>query len=405
MGWPRFCSGEEIKPSRVRKQSHSWHGCLQENQPRARDHRVRVDDGRRQNSSGWCFGTGRQPVRGTNPWSKTGYKLLDHQRGQKSKTNLGDAKVGENEAAGTGGSPDEEHLDPKTSRAGLFVDQVGGCVTDTEVPKPVGGNRHGHCFGSDVEREDLTGDDPGDGAPCGGEERDIDADKSDQSLLSGDVLSRDCDTNDGGQELANAHADGTDQEGLPSTELLDIPHARESHEDVDDIDGDSDQERVGNARVLEKRGTGVDDEVETGELLPGLEGNTSEGTEKDFVGGAEAVEVRRLAQFLLALERNADLVKFGLDFGVVGRKGEKTGERTSGILVALLLDEPSRRFGEEGHTDGDNEPPNELESDGKLPRSTGGPVLCGVVDDGGEEKTDCDCPLITCHEGATVITG
>ena len=102
-------------------------------------------------------------------------------------TNLGDAEVGEQEAPGTSRSPDEEHLDFEAGGAGLFVDQVGGSVTDTEVPEPVGGDREGHGFGTDVEREDLTGDDPSDGPPCGGEEGDIDTDEGDQNLLSGGV--------------------------------------------------------------------------------------------------------------------------------------------------------------------------------------------------------------------------
>jgi len=129
-----------------------------------------------------------------------------------SRTNLGNAEVGEQEAAGTGRSPDEEHLDLETSRAGLLVDQVGSSVTDTKVPEPVGGDGEGHGLGTDIEREDLTGDDPGDGTPRGGEEGDVDTDEGDQNLLSGGVGGRDGDTDDGDHELANAHSDGTDQE-------------------------------------------------------------------------------------------------------------------------------------------------------------------------------------------------
>ena len=112
--------------------------------------------------------------------------------------------------------------------------------------------------------------------------------------MSDIILGRDRDGNDGDQELANTHADGTDQEQPPTTEPLDTPHARGSHEDVDNVDDGGYQERVGNPGVLEERSAVVDDEVDTGELLPGLEDNARKGTEKDFVGGAEAVEVRRL---------------------------------------------------------------------------------------------------------------
>ena len=40
-------------------------------------------------------------------------------------TNLGDTEVGEDNAAEASCSPDEEHLDLKASRPGLFVDKVG----------------------------------------------------------------------------------------------------------------------------------------------------------------------------------------------------------------------------------------------------------------------------------------
>ena len=97
----------------------------------------------------------------------------------KSKTNLGDAEVGENETSGTGRSPDEEHFDLEASGPGLFVDQVWGGVTNTKVPEPVGGNGEGHGLGSDVEGEDLSGDDPCDRTPCRSEEGDIDTDECD----------------------------------------------------------------------------------------------------------------------------------------------------------------------------------------------------------------------------------
>ena len=260
-----------------------------------------------------------------------------------SETNLGDAEVGEQEASCAGGSPNEEDLHLKTGRAGLLVDQVWSGVTDTKVPEPVGGDGERHGLGTDVEREDFTGNDPGDRSPRRGKEGDVDANEGNQNLLPGGVLGRDRDTDDSDQELADAHADRTDQKQPPTTEPLDTPHPGKSHEHVDDVGGDGDQEGVRNTRVLEEHGAVVENEVDAGELLPGLNKDTSEGTEKNFVvGGTEAVCVRRLAQLLLVLVGNADLVEFGLEFGVIGREGNEAGESAGSILVALLLDEPSR---------------------------------------------------------------
>jgi hypothetical protein len=67
-----------------------------------------------------------------------GRKLLERSPGSgKAKTNLCNEEVGEKEAHGASGSPDEEHLDLETGGTGLFVDQVGGSVGDTKVPEPV----------------------------------------------------------------------------------------------------------------------------------------------------------------------------------------------------------------------------------------------------------------------------
>jgi len=262
---------------------------------------------------------------------------------RKSKTNLGNAEIGEQEASSTCGSPDEEHLDLETGGPGLLVDQVGSGITDTKVPQPVGGDGEGHGLGTNVEREDLTGDDPGDRTPCGSEECNVDANESDQNLLSGRVRSRDRDADDGDQELANAHPGGTDQEQPPTTEPLDAPHPRKCHKHVDDVGGDGDQEGVLNTRILEEDGAVVEDEVDTGELLPRLDEDPSEGTEKDLViAGPEAIEVRRLVQLLLVPVGNTDLFEFGPNLGMVGRKGDETGEGTGSIFLAFLLDEPSR---------------------------------------------------------------
>jgi len=333
-------------------------------------------------------------------WGSVLVQEIDLFQGQ--SLGLGDAEVSEQQTPSTGRSPDEEHLDLETSGTGLFVDQVGVGVTDTKVPEPVGGGGKGHGLGTDTEREDLASDDPSDGTPCGGEEGDVDADESDQNLLSSGVRCRDRDTHDGDQELANTHAGGTDQEQPPTTKPLNTPHARKSHEDVDNVGGDGDQEGVMNTRVLEEHGTVVEDEVDTGKLLPRLDEDTSKGTEKDLVvAGAEAVEVRRLSDILLVLEGNTDLVEFGLELWMIGRKGDETGESMSSIIVALFLDEPSRRLGEEDHADGENETPNKLDTDGDSPRSMTGLVLGGVVDNRREEETDGDRPLVAGDDRAT----
>ena len=140
-----------------------------------------------------------------------------------------------------------------------------------------------------------------------------------------------------------------------------------------------------NTRVLEEHGPVIEDEVDACELLPGLDEDTGESTEEDLVvAGAETVEIRRLAQLLLLLVGNADLIEFGLEFRMVGWEGDKTGESFGSIIVTFPLDEPSRGFWEEDHTNGKNKSPNELDGDGDLPCRVRVSVFGGVVDNCGD---------------------
>lgn len=157
---------------------------------------------------------------------------------------LGDAEEGEDDAAGTRRTPDEEDFRLEVGVSWAGVDKVGGSVADGEVPEPVGGRAEGDSLGTDVERVDLTDDDPGDGAPCGGEGGDVDADEGDKGLLAGLIFDGDGDTDDSDEVLADAHSDCTPDEKRTTTESLDCPHARDSHEDVDDVGGDGNEEGI-----------------------------------------------------------------------------------------------------------------------------------------------------------------
>ena len=121
------------------------------------------------------------------------------------------------------------------------------------------------------------------------------------------------------------------------------------------------------------------------------------------MAGTEAVQVRRLAQFLVFQERGADFIKLSLKFRMVGRKGNEAGKGTGSVFIALLFDEPSGRFWEEDHAGSKNEAPDELNCDWNLPCSVGGLVLCGIIDDGGNEETNGDRPLVAGNDGPTVL--
>lgn len=82
------------------------------------------------------------------------------------------------------------------------------------------------------------------------------------------IFRRNGDTDDGDDELADTHSDGTNEEKASATELLNTVHTEGGHANIDDVGGDRDQEGVGDTGVLEEDGSVVEDEVDTGQLLP-----------------------------------------------------------------------------------------------------------------------------------------
>ena len=118
------------------------------------------------------------------------------------------------------------------------------------------------------------------------------------------------------------------------------------------------------------------------------------------MGRAEAVGVRALAAVLLLLERSADVRELRLDLGVVFGEGREAGERRRSLDITALLDEPTGGLREVEHADDEDERPDELDGDGDAPGGVVVAVLGRVVDDGGEEETDGDRPLVARDDGA-----
>ena len=250
-----------------------------------------------------------------NRLNRSGVLVEDINLLKRETLGLGHAEVGEDEAAQAGRSPDEEHFGAKVAilriddvRGGVAVRRVSDTsvngrvqnhVPNTKVPEPVRGGREGHGLGTDSERVDLAGDDPSNGTPGRCEEGDVDADEGDKALLARLVLHGDGDTDDGDEVLADEHTNGTNQEETTATDMVNSPERGNGHAYVDNGGGDRDREGVGNTGLFEESRTVVEDEVDTGELLPSLQEDTSEGTKEDLVGAVlEAVDVRALAEFL-----------------------------------------------------------------------------------------------------------
>lgn len=173
----------------------------------------------------------------------------------------------------------------------------------------------------------------------------------------------DGDTDDGDDELAEAHARSADDEQLPAADSIDEVDADDGHDGVDDISDDGNDESVANTSLLEERSAVVEDEagksrtmlksetsltncderegensLDTSELLPGLHGDTSPGAETVPVRGVpEAVQVRAATDLAFSLQRQLDFDGLSLDFGTVSGQGHETAESTSSGGIAVLV--------------------------------------------------------------------
>jgi len=64
------------------------------------------------------------------------------------------------------------------------------------------------------------------------------------------------------------------------------------------------------------------------------------------------------------------------------------------LFVLASLDEVTGRFGEDEHAASEDSCPDELEGDGNAVGGVVGAVLGAIVDDGSEEETNSDGPLV-----------
>jgi len=329
---------------------------------------------------------------------------------------LGNAEVGEEEASDTSRSPNEEDLDTKvggpdsvdTSCGG--VDQVGSSVSDTKVPEPVGRGRHGHGLSSDSKREDFSGDDPGDRTPSGSEGSDVDANESDENSLGGDVDGTRSDisgrtggdTNNGNDELANSHDDSSAEKHRSSTGSIDHENTGNSANNVDDVGDDSDDEGVRDTGSSEEGRAVVEDEVDTGQLLPTLDEDTGPGSEAvSGLSRLEAINVRGLAESKLSLKSHGDVKALLIDLSRVGRPRREPGESLSSLDVSTLEEKVSGGFGKEEHATREDSSPSKLDGNRDPPSRVVRPVLRRLVDDSGEKKTDGDGPLVHSDDHTT----
>lgn len=282
------------------------------------------------------------------------------------------------------------------------------------VPQPVGGGRQTDTAGADLQGEDLADDDPGAGAPGGGEEEDVDADEGDHGGDGLGVVGQDG-ADDGDDELADDHAEGAPDEDGAAAEALNGPEGDGRRAHVDQVGDERDEERVlDRAERLEEGGAKVEDEVDTGPLLHHLQRRTQNGAAQVAAlleqGALEAVEPRVEVAALgndgqLVLVVGDDLGELVLDeVGLDGLVAE-AGEGGGGEVELALLDKVAGRVGQEEQADAQDQGPEDLDGDRDAVRAAVVAVLGSVVDGRGEQETNGDAELVSGDDGAANLAG
>lgn len=139
----------------------------------------------------------------------------------------------------------------------------------------------------------------------------------------------------------------------------------------------------------------VENEVDASQLLESLEGHSGK-LALDHVS-TEAVDVARLSEAHLVLVVRANLSELGGDGWVVGREPSKVPQSTGGLLPLALLDQITRRLGQNEHATDEDDRPGELHCNRDTVGSGIAAVGRSIVHDSRQEKTDGNCPLICAY--------
>jgi hypothetical protein len=282
------------------------------------------------------------------------------------------------------------------------------------VPEPVGGGGEANTAGADGDGEDLADDDPGTGTPGRGEEEDVDADECDEGAGGVCIVGKGS-SNGTDDELADDHAESTPDEDGAAAETLNGPEGDGGRAHVDNGEDHGDQEGVlDGVQGLQEDSGVVEDEVYTSPLLHHLQGSSEDRAAEIGAGLSEtALEAVGPWREVAALGDDAhlifmvgnDLSQFLLDVLRVLGLAANTWQDSSCLLKLSVDDEVSGGFWEEEESSCEDDGWDELDGDRDAVRAGIQSVLGGIVDAGGNHKTQGDGELITSDNGTTNLAG
>lgn len=256
--------------------------------------------------------------------------------------------------------------------------------TNEEVEEPVGSSGKSHAATAVLRRVHLGDDSPDKRTPGSSEGDNSQAREGNENGTGGRGVERVLTvksevTNEGIDEEAHHHPSGTDHQRDTATTLLnDI----ETTEGASAVDGSENE--LGDVGVLKTSGskdsgTEVEEEVDTSELLTGLEDNTEDGT-VHHTGTSEDLNKAGLGERALFLKLLADLIDLAVNTGGVDVETGKASNGLAGFLLLTLSVSKSRGLGEEKDTTTEEQGPEEVKTVGNSPRSAAGVLVGTPVD-------------------------
>lgn len=281
------------------------------------------------------------------------------------------------------------------------VEEVRKREGDCPCNDPEASSSDGHDLATVLADGQFGSNDPCERTPSQVEEEDVDADhSSDGSTLgnANDARIRKrlaarrktlcADTSD--DEESDEHGDRGPKDQRASAEAVDKEERTENTNDLDDIDDDGNDEGV-----LETDGSHESDSVRENEL------NTTDLlTDQDTKNagklaqlntaeeGAPAACTRELELILTRLSESVVLESNDVVTNIIVLALVDALEGGEGLFVAVLLDEPTRRFGDDEHAANENGNKEEVEDDWNAVRPCGVDVLGSLGNAGTDDLTD-----------------
>lgn len=203
------------------------------------------------------------------------------------------------------------------------------------------------------------------------------------------------------------HPQGTDHESDTTATLL---HNVETNKGKGAVDGSENElggVTVANTGGGEGSSTEVEEEVGTGELLAGLEGNAEQSAVK-HARASEDLVPGRVGESAVLLKLGVNLIHLLVNSKGVGVGTSKLGDGVASLLHAALAVSITGTLGKEQDTTTEDQSPGKGETVGNSPSGAVGSGLCAPVDHLSSPDTQGDEKLVggdehTTDDGGTAL--